>query len=70
MPRRTLLAFLQIGLLYLLCSGARADVLDDILERKVIRVGVAEFVPWTLRNASPSTNGKRSFPHFRAARST
>lgn len=30
---------------------ANADVLDDILERGSIRVGVAEFAPWTLRNS-------------------
>lgn len=30
---------------------ASADVLDDILERGSIRVGVAEFAPWTLRNS-------------------
>ena len=28
---------------------ASADVLDDILEDRTIRVGVAEFVPWTIR---------------------
>jgi len=31
---------------------AGADALDDILERKTIRVGVAEFVPWTMRTES------------------
>ncbi len=31
---------------------ATADVLDDILDRGTIRVGVAEFVPWTMRNKS------------------
>jgi polar amino acid transport system substrate-binding protein len=29
-----------------------ADVLDDILERRSIRVGVAEFVPWTIKTKS------------------
>ena len=28
---------------------AAADALDDILDRGAIRVGVAEFVPWTMR---------------------
>ncbi len=31
---------------------AYADVLDDILERGTIRVGVAEFVPWTIKTSS------------------
>lgn len=31
---------------------ATADVLDDILDRGTIRVGVAEFVPWTMRTKS------------------
>ena len=31
---------------------AAADVLDDILDRGTIRVGVAEFVPWTIRTKS------------------
>ena len=33
-------------------SLAAADVLDDILDRGTIRVGVAEFVPWTMRTQS------------------
>ena len=33
-------------------SLAAADVLDDILDRGTIRVGVAEFVPWTMRTES------------------
>ena len=31
---------------------ADADVLDDILDRRTIRVGVAEFVPWTMKTKS------------------
>jgi polar amino acid transport system substrate-binding protein len=31
---------------------AGADVLDDILDRRTIRVGVAEFVPWTMKTKS------------------
>ena len=30
-------------------SAAHADVLEDILERGSIRVGVSEFVPWTMK---------------------
>jgi len=30
----------------------QADVLGDILERRTIRVGVAEFVPWTMKTKS------------------
>ncbi len=31
---------------------ASADVLDDILDKRTIRVGVAEFVPWTIKTKS------------------
>lgn len=31
---------------------AGADVLEEILDRRVIRIGVAEFVPWTMRTKS------------------
>jgi polar amino acid transport system substrate-binding protein len=31
---------------------ANADVLSDILERRNIRIGVAEFVPWTVKTQS------------------
>ncbi len=39
-------------LLLLVFSQAGADVLDDILERGTLRVGVSEFVPWTVRTKS------------------
>lgn len=39
-------------LLLLVFTPASADVLDDILEKKTLRVGVAEFVPWTMRGES------------------
>ncbi len=40
-------------LLVLLSSlSAHADVLDEILDRGTIRVGVAEFTPWTIRTKS------------------
>ena len=44
--------FRQLMLIFVLCfcTSVSADVLDDILERGTIRVGVAEFVPWTLKN--------------------
>jgi polar amino acid transport system substrate-binding protein len=42
-----------LSLLILICAPlADADVLDDILDRGSIRVGVAEFVPWTVRTRS------------------
>ncbi|MEO1092030.1 MAG: transporter substrate-binding domain-containing protein [Pseudomonadota bacterium] len=30
--------------------GVRADVLDDALERGTLRIGVSEFVPWTMQD--------------------
>jgi polar amino acid transport system substrate-binding protein len=39
------------------CSTAAADALDDVLERGTLRVGVAEFVPWTIRQASGELMG-------------
>jgi len=39
-------------LLLLIFTPVSADVLDDILEKKTLRVGVAEFVPWTMRGKS------------------
>ena len=33
-------------------SPASADALDDVLERGSLRVGVAEFAPWTMRSKS------------------
>ena len=39
-------------LLVLAISPVRADVLDEVLERGTLRVGVAEFVPWTMRSKS------------------
>ena len=39
-----------LALVLVLASGvAAADALEDILERGSIRVGVAEFVPWTMK---------------------
>jgi len=39
-------------LIILFAGPASADVLDEILERGTIRVGVAEFAPWTIKTAS------------------
>jgi polar amino acid transport system substrate-binding protein len=39
-------------LLIFIAGTASADVLDEILERGNIRVGVAEFAPWTIKTAS------------------
>lgn len=36
-------------LAFFACAAASADALDDILERGTIRVGVAEFAPWTIK---------------------
>ena len=50
---RSVLVKLLIPLLMALSAGpACADVLDEILERGTIRVGVAEFAPWTIKTAS------------------
>jgi polar amino acid transport system substrate-binding protein len=46
----TLRVFRLLPILFLLgAMPAAADALDDILERGTLRVGVAEFVPWTVR---------------------
>ena len=46
-------------LLLLVCLSplASADVLDNILERGTVRVGVAEFTPWTIRDANGELRG-------------
>lgn len=48
---RKILQVLPI-LLMLAMSPAQADVLDDVLKRKTLRVGVSEFTPWTVRTES------------------
>ena len=45
-----LLRQMMLVSVWLLCTSVSADVLDEILERGTIRVGVAEFVPWTLKD--------------------
>ena len=41
----------------LLSPLASADVLNDVLERGTIRVGVSEFAPWTMRSANGELRG-------------
>jgi len=60
---RTIMVRLKIlgpalSLLILIFSPlANADVLDDILDRGTIRVGVAEFAPWTIKTKSGELMG-------------
>lgn len=44
-------------LLLLGAATASADALDDIIERGSIRVGVAEFVPWTIKGSDGELTG-------------
>lgn len=41
---------LTIALAIVLAPVAHADVLDEVLERGKLRVGLAEFAPWTMRD--------------------
>ena len=55
--RSTMVRPLRLGqalllLVLIIPPVADADVLDDILDRGAIRVGVAEFAPWTIRTKS------------------
>lgn len=52
MHRLTIRATLLSLLLLLGASVAAADALEDITDKRVIRFGVAEFTPWTMRTAS------------------
>lgn len=52
MSRLKLLGQALLFLILVLPALADADVLDDILDRRTIRVGVAEFVPWTIKTKS------------------
>ncbi len=50
---RSAILKLFIPLLLIIGAGsASADVLDEILERGTLRVGVAEFAPWTIKTPS------------------
>jgi polar amino acid transport system substrate-binding protein len=51
---------MRLGILLLallLPAGAAADGLDDILERRSVRIGVCEFVPWTFVNRAGELEG-------------
>ena len=50
MARSKCLIHMMLICMVFFCTSVSADVLDEILERGTIRVGVAEFVPWTLKN--------------------
>ncbi len=50
--RITGLSIACAALLALVSAGASADVLDDILERGTLRVGVSPFAPWTMEDDS------------------
>ena len=52
MARTRILKLLIPLLIAFIAGSASADVLDEILERGTIRVGVAEFAPWTIKTAS------------------
>lgn len=52
MFRSKSLRYLVLALAVLLFNAARADVLDDILERGTLRIGVSLFRPWTMRATS------------------
>ena len=44
--------FLILLLSILFAGAANADAFDEILERGTIRVGVAEFAPWTIKTST------------------
>ena len=50
MAESKLLRQLMLIVVLCFCTSVNADVLDEILERGTIRIGVSEFVPWTLKN--------------------
>lgn len=52
MARSAILKLFFPLLLIFSTGSASADALDDILERGTIRVGVAEFAPWTIKTTS------------------
>lgn len=47
LPFRALIFFVMI-----FAQQVYADVLDDVLERGTLRIGVSEFVPWTMKSNS------------------
>jgi polar amino acid transport system substrate-binding protein len=48
---------LFVASLILVVANASADVLEDILERGSIRVGVSLFVPWTMQDEAGELSG-------------
>ncbi len=52
MARTVILKIIIPLLLAFFTGSASANVLDEILERGTIRIGVAEFAPWTIKTAS------------------
>jgi len=52
MARLRILGQAMLLLVLMPAMPAYADVLDDILDRGTIRVGVAEFAPWTIKTKS------------------
>ena len=49
--------WLFIASLMLVVANAQADVLEDILKRGTLRVGVSLFVPWTIQNEAGELSG-------------
>ncbi len=47
----------SVVLLAFLSFGASADVLEDILERGAVRVGVSPFAPWMMEDESGTLSG-------------
>jgi polar amino acid transport system substrate-binding protein len=48
---------LFIAFLILVTASVQADVLEDILERGTMRVGVSLFTPWTIQNEEGELSG-------------
>jgi len=48
---------LFIAILMLVASTAKADVLEDIVKRGTIRVGVSLFTPWTIQDKAGELSG-------------
>ncbi len=47
----------SVVLLMFLSVGVHADILDDIIERGTLRIGVSLFVPWTMKDESGHLSG-------------
>jgi polar amino acid transport system substrate-binding protein len=48
---------LLVASLFFLCASAYADVLQEILDRGTVRVGVSLFEPWTMENDAGDLSG-------------